>query len=343
MSKSLLCAIALVAGASASSHSFESQKQLFETFKKDYDKTYANKVEEMERFDIFIKNLEVIEERNAKDPTASHGITKFTDLTQAEFKKHFANYKPLKNGRGMKHGKYDFDLEGEVDATQDLVDWTNVYTTPVKNQGYCGSCWAFSATEQIESDYIRTQQAPLSSIFATQQMNSCTDYALSYSLSYSYDAGGGCDGGLTEFGFMYAMDGMELDFYYPYTSGEAGVTGDCTADPSKYVVRTTSYTTISNSSEGEAVMANYVQNTGPLSICVDASEWASYTGGIMSVCGDDVDHCVQAVGINMGEGYWKVRNSWGPDWAEDGFIRLSYGNNTCQIASDAIYVDVEPM
>jgi cathepsin L len=151
----------------------------------------------------------------------------------------------------------------------------------------------------------------------------------------------GCDGGLTENAFEYAQDGLELDYYYPYTSGAEGVTGPCTPDESKFVVKTTSYTTISDSAEGEKNMANYVQSTGPLSICVDASQWSTYTGGIMSDCGDDVDHCVQAVGINVDEGYWKVRNSWGSDWAESGFIRLSYGNNTCQLASDANYVDVE--
>jgi len=153
--------------------------------------------------------------------------------------------------------------------------------------------------EQIESDFIRTANAPLSTILSAQQVNSCTDYGSSSggssygSYSYSYNGGGGCDGGLTEAAFDYAMDGVELDFYYPYTSGEAGVTGDCLADPTKFVVKTTSYTTVSNTTSGEFAMAGYVQTTGPLSVCVDASQWSTYTGGILSVCGDDVDHCVQ--------------------------------------------------
>ena len=85
-------------------------------------------------------------------------------------------------------------------------------------------------------------------------------------------------------------------------------------------------------------MATYVSETGPLSICVDAETWSSYTGGVMSVCGNSVDHCVQAVGVDTASGYWKVRNSWGTSWGESGFIRLAYGANTCDITNDPTYV-----
>ena len=86
-------------------------------------------------------------------------------------------------------------------------------------------------------------------------------------------------------------------------------------------------------------MASYVQSTGPLSVCVDANNWNSYTGGIMSVCGTSVDHCVQAVGVDASS-YWKVRNSWGTSWGESGFIRLKYGQNTCAITNDPTYATV---
>ena len=86
-------------------------------------------------------------------------------------------------------------------------DWTGVYTTPVKDQGYCGSCWAFSATEQIESDYWR--QTGDEVILSTQQVTSCTPYIF----------GGGCNGGWTENAFEYAEAGLELASDYPYTSG----------------------------------------------------------------------------------------------------------------------------
>merc|ERR1712054_290490 len=149
------------------------------------------------------------------------------------------------------------------------------------------------------------------------------------------------NGGFTENAFEYAEAGLETESDYPYTSGTAGVTGSCNADSSKYVVKTTGYTTVSSSAKGESSMASYVSKTGPLSVCVDASRWSSYSGGILSTCGSSVDHCVQAVGIDESNGYWKVRNSWGTSWGESGFIRLAYGENLCEIASDANYASVD--
>jgi C1A family cysteine protease len=104
----------------------------------------------------------------------------------------------------------------------------------------------------------------------------------------------------------------------------------------------TGFTTIGGvtAKEVETNMANYMLSTGPLSVCLDASSWNSYVGGIMTVCGQSVDHCVQAVGVDTSatNGYWKVRNSWGTTWGEKGFIRLAYGQNTCDITNDPTYV-----
>ena len=130
-----------------------------------------------------------------------------------------------------------------------------------------------------------------------------------------------------------------LESDYPYTSGKAGVTGTCQSDSSKYVVKTKGYTNVASGAKDESTMAAYVQSTGPLSICVDASSWSSYTGGILSTCGNSVDHCVQAVGIDTTQGYWKVRNSWGTSWGESGFIRLAYGEDMCGITTIPTYVD----
>lgn len=324
----VILALALLTGASASvfhTNDKAAQKYMWESFKAEHNKVYADMNEEMSRFNTFVQNLKLIDERNAEETgTATHGITKFADLTVEEFKASYLNYDP--SSRNMTERKFVTISPLEGSASQ---DWTGVYTTPVKDQGYCGSCWAFSATEQIESDYWR--QTGDEVILSTQQVTSCTPYIF----------GGGCNGGWTENAFEYAEAGLELESNYPYTSGSAGVTGTCKADKSKYVVKTTGYTTVSSSASGESSMATYVSSTGPLSVCVDASRWSSYTGGILSSCGTSVDHCVQAVGISTSQGYWKVRNSWGSSWGESGFIRLQYGSNTCAIASDANYCDTE--
>ena len=105
-------------------------------------------------------------------------------------------------------------------------------------------------------------------------------------------------------------------------------------------MRTTGYTRVSTSAADEPAMASYVSSTGPLSVCVDASQWSTYTGGIMSSCGQVVDHCVQAVGIDIAAKYWKIRNSWGTSWGEGGYIRLTYGSNTCNVTSDSNFATV---
>jgi C1A family cysteine protease len=324
MMQKVLIALALCAGASAKlfTENVEVQKYLFAEFKKEHNKEYTAE-EEAHRFGIFVENLKLIDARNAKEQgSATHGITKFADHSVEEFKRTHLNYVHVPNPNRTVDTSYSPLPEG----TEALQDWTGVYTTPVKNQGYCGSCWAFSVTEQTESDFMRAGGAE--TILSPQQVTSCTHYWL--------PGVGGCNGGKPETGYTYAEGGLELDSDYPYTSGDAGVTGDCTADLSKAVVKTTSYT---NLGTDEATIASYVQSTGPVSIVVDAEEWSSYTGGILSTCGTTLDHAVQAVGIDTEGGYWKVRNSWGTSWGESGFIRLAYGQNTCGLTSDVNYAE----
>ena len=127
-------------------------------------------------------------------------------------------------------------------------------------------------------------------------------------------ASNGCDGGttITAYNYVYEIGGIEQESAYPYTSFYGQTGGPCAAQKSEEVISVKSYTVVS----GETDMTNYVLSTGPLSVCLDASNWSSYTGGILSKCGNQVDHCVQAVGVdtNSDSPYWLVRNSWGTDW-----------------------------
>jgi C1A family cysteine protease len=267
--------------------------------------------------------LKIADQRNQEElehgGSAVHGITFLSDLSEDEFKAKF-----LTSDVSLKSKTPEFAPTSTKNVSAALVDWTGVYTTPVKDQGYCGSCWAFSATEQIESDSMRTLKT--SYILSPEQITQCDKTS------------SGCNGGWTEHAYNYVnrAGGIETESDYPYTS-YTGKTGTCTATSSKYVISVKGYKTIS----GESNMASYVQSTGPLSVCLDASSWNSYTGGIMSVCGKSVDHCVQAVGVYPTTGgYWKVRNSWGTSWGESGYIRLAYGQNTCDITNDPTYVEV---
>lgn len=112
--------------------------------------------------------------------------------------------------------------------------------------------------------------------------------------------------------------GITTESAYPYTSYYA-VSGTCDNDKDDYVVSVDDFHVV----RGESAMESYVLSTGPLSVCLDASNWSSYTGGIVSACGSDVDHCVQVTGVDLDNGYWIIRNSWGTNWGLDGFIYLS--------------------
>lgn len=319
-------ALSLAAAASAALFSEDPthQKYLWDSFKKEHNKNYSTMEEESHRFSIFIENLKMGDRRNLLERkaggSAQHGITRFSDLSQAEFESQYLTADPTQKTGGA---KLDSTVR-TVDATTGLVDWSGVLTTPVKDQGYCGSCWAFSATEQIESDSIRT--LGVTYILSPEQITQCATGAY------------GCSGGWTESAYKYVHNagGIVTDSVYPYTSYQ-GRTGTCSVDVNQAVIGVTTYYTVS----GESNMAAYVQSTGPLSVCLDAESWNSYTGGIMSVCGQSVDHCVQAVGVDASSGgYWKVRNSWGTSWGESGYIRLAYGKNTCNISNDPTYTTV---
>jgi len=328
MFKKIVLALALVAGASAGKfHTTDeaAQKYMWESFKAEYGKAYDVGMEAY-RFQIFVENLAVIDERNAAELAVGgepvHGITKFSDLKQEEFEARYLLADVTKKTGGAKISDHPELPEG-VRAVQ---DWTGTYTTPVKDQGYCGSCWAFSATEQIESDAMRTLGSDY--ILSPAQVTQCDSTS------------DGCGGGWTENAYTYVKSagGLTTDSIYPYpkSCSSLGITGSCqSVSSSDKKVTVKSYSTL----RSESQMASYVESTGPLSVCLDANGFNSYTGGVMSVCGHSVDHCVQAVGVDTSS-YWKIRNSWGTSWGESGYIRLKYGSNTCDITNDPTYVEV---
>jgi C1A family cysteine protease len=328
----------LLASANAKlfSEDHKIQKAMWHRFKEDFGITVSADEDEM-RFGHFLSNLRLADERQAKEKalggTATHGITKFMHLSRDEFRVLLGSKKPA--GHVSKFEKASRPVKKSVSGE---VDWAGVLTTPVKDQGRCGSCWAFSATEQVESDTMRTLGTTYE--LAPEQVVQCADQAY------------GCRGGWTEVAYEYIkkVGGIEQEADYPYTSGKHGVTGRCdSVEPSKFVVDVTKFYSIDEGygngavEETEDAMGDYMESTGPLSICVDADNWNTYTGGVMAECGHNVDHCVQAVGIDRSASkpYWKVRNSWGTSWGEGGYIRLLYGKDTCSIASDATYAAVK--
>lgn len=226
-------------------------------------------------------------------------------------------------------------------AAPDALDWSaQGATTPVKDQGNCGSCWAYSATEGIEAGLFMATGQNIK--LSQQQVVSCDK------------SDGGCNGGDLPTAFEYVQNngGIDTESDYPDTSSGTGRTGSCKkSKPS--VVQITDYEYAvppceggSCSNQKESDMMAALNTFGPLSVCVNA-DWDSYSSGIYTKkCSgkyNDLDHCVQLVGYDTtgSQSYWKVRNSWASDWGEDGFIRLPMGTNACGIADEAMYVKAE--
>merc|ERR1712241_1441329 len=257
-----------------------------------------------------------------ENPLAEFGSTKFSDWTRLEFKTRLTNYIPSNTSS---YPEMDLShLPVKVAASQ---DWTGRYTTTVKDQGQCGSCWAFSVVEQVESDLMREHGREIT--MSTQELVDCTG---------SGGRRNGCQGGdpAAAYKVIEQLGGIETASAYPYTARN----GNCQFSRSRVAARISSYKSVGRGSESS--MKSYVGNTGPLSVCVDANSWNSYRSGIMTSCGNSVDHCVQIVGYGTSgsTNYWKVRNSWGRSWGESGHMRLRIGSNLCRINSEPSAVTV---
>jgi cathepsin F len=217
--------------------------------------------------------------------------------------------------------------------TPKTFDWrSHGMVTPVKDQGACGSCWAFSATETIESAWMMKHG-----------LNNNTMQPLSVQQIVDCDWGDyGCFGGEPEGAYAYIMSagGQETNQDYPYDHVDK-VNIWCEFDSTKIYSKVANWSYACSTGDEVTLMNNAYLN-GPTSICVDAGDWSDYTGGILmgSDCGSDLDHCVQIVGWDLTNPtpYWIVRNSWGSDWGENGFIRLQYGQDTCGLTQEATNV-----
>lgn len=235
--------------------------------------------------------------------------------------------------------------------------------TAIKNQGQCGSCWAFSATEAIESQLILTGGSKYALDLSPQQIASCTPATGQYGCQ-------GCNGGFTEGAYEYvkSVAGLANSFYIPYEqsltqtentkacptakvsqiSGEYEQLSGGFAAVSGYKYAVPPCTSGACENQNLEGLAAALEET-PLSICVNAEMWNDYTGGVMTsaACGpmgaDYQDHCVMATGFNTTAStpYWIVRNSWASTWGEKGYIYLEMAKNTCGLADDATIPDVK--
>ena len=301
----------LLGGAAASSASDDYTKQ-FKAFQQKFGKFYNGADEEAKRFDIFKTNVDYITGTNAQDLSYTVEVNQFADLSSDEF---VATYTGLKKPASV-WGDLPYlgrhNASGSVLAAS--VDWsTKGAVTPVKNQGQCGSCWSFSTTGSLEGAWgIATGKLVSPS---EQQFVDCDKQD------------DGCNGGLMDTAFDYAKkNAICTEASYSYK----GVDGTCKASSCTVGIPkggVTGYKDVSTDDE-QALMDAVAK--GPVSIAIEAdkSAFQFYSSGVLSSnCGTSLDHGVLAVGYGTASGkdYWKVKNSWGASFGENGYIRLLRG------------------
>lgn len=277
----------------------------FEAWKARHGITFESQFENSYRERIFLENLAKINAHNGNEfKTYEMGLNQFSHLTTEEFAQTYL-------GTIVKTEAHN------IESTDDLkvgdVDWTTQgAVTPVKNQGQCGSCWAFSATGGLEG--LSKLSAGTLESFSEQQLVDCSG-------SFGNQA---CNGGLMDNAFKYVKaNGIVHEDEYPYKA----VKQTCSKNSGPFKIG--GFTDIKDCNTLATALTGR-----PISVAVDATNWSPYKSGVFNNCKTSLNHGVLLVGVT--DQYWKVKNSWGTSWGESGFVRLARGN-TCGICNVASY------
>ncbi|XP_047237735.1 procathepsin L-like isoform X1 [Girardinichthys multiradiatus] len=303
-------------------------------WKKRYSKSYDEQKEEGWRRMVWEMNLKKIELHNLESAMGKHpytlGMNHFGDMTNKEFRKMMNGYRP----RAEKKAKGSSFMKPNFLNAPSAVDWREEgYVTPVKDQGQCGSCWAFSATGSMEGQLYRKTRKLVS--LSEQDLVDCSGSEGNY----------GCNGGWMNNAFQYVMDnrGLDSEASYPYMA----VDMPCRYNPSYNSINVTGFMNILRGSEQALMEA--VASVGPISVAIDAGHesFQFYQSGIYyeELCSSqELDHGVLVVGYGtqksffFDENYWIVKNSWGVNWGDNGYIYMAKDKyNNCGIASAASY------
>jgi len=308
-----------------SSHVFSEQeyRTSFESFKTLYNKQYLD-FEVDHRYATFKQNYDFVNTWDAAAMGFSVKMNEFGDLSVREF----ANiYNGLNITRNPQKRTVEESVQGDY---ADTLDWrTKGAVTGVKNQGQCGSCWSFSATGSMEGAYFLKTGNLVS--LSEQNLVDCS----------TKQGNQGCNGGLMDYAFEYviANKGIDTEASYRYT---ATGPNSCKFNAADIGATIMGYKDVSSGSESGLLTALMMQ---PISVAIDASHssFQFYSTGVYyeTACSSSqLDHGVLAIGYGT-EGsadYWLVKNSWGTNWGQAGFINMSRNrNNNCGIATAASY------
>jgi len=301
---------------------------LFSKWVAEHSRVYESTEEMFKRYHVWRANMDVIIRHNNANKSWTLGMNQFGDLTNQEFVSRMNGYRAANHSR--RAGRRQHNLRKSLPAS---VDWTThnpPVVTGVKNQGQCGSCWAFSTTGSTEGTWALAGNSLVS--LSEQELVDCAGST----------GNEGCNGGEMQDAMQWIINngGICSEAAYPYTAED----GTCQSTQCTDVAHISSYVSVTANSESALQQAVAQQ---PTSVAVDASgsDWQFYSGGIVNDpnCYNSLDHGVLAVGYgtSSGQAYWYVKNSWGASWGESGYIYLArntgYPGGECGIAMDASY------
>lgn len=307
--------------------------KLWDLWKSGQNRLYDNKNEELYRRTVWEKNFYTVAMHNMEHDMDMHtyrlGMNSFADMTVEEFVKQRNGLLQSKTKKPA--NRQIFDAKNVNVAVPDTKDWRDDgYVTDIKDQGQCGSCWSFSATGSLEGQYFRAKGTLVS--FSEQQLVDCSGPEGDY----------GCNGGLMDDAFKYIeTHKLEDEEDYPYEARD----DTCRDDESKGLVEVSNYVDVTAGSEDDLKVA--CGTNGPVSVAIDASHtsFQLYQSGVYTepdCSSSQLDHGVLVVGYgtdaDSGKDYWLVKNSWGTQWGDEGYIKMERNNrNQCGVASQASY------
>lgn len=305
---------------------------LFEEWLIKHKKVYNALGEKAKRFEIFKNNLMFIDDHNSRYPNKTYtlGLNVFADLTDNEYQSKYLASRINKKRMSLASRNSDgveYVHKVGSESLPDSVDWRSKgIVLPIENQGECGSCWAFSAICSVEGIYAQRTGKLIS--LSKQELVDCSPNSE------------GCDGGDYEDAFEYiTFYGISSEQSYPYEAED----GDCQLEDKTKVVQIDGYYEVTKNDE-KVLQKSVSDQIISVSIKANSTEFKLYTSGIFNgKCGDELDHSINIIGYGSEDNvdYWLVRNSWGTEWGEDGYIRIIRNSKNreghCGIAIEPFY------